>query len=182
MAFYVLIVMPVFVPRTLPQRSADEAGSLTQDRRPRKRTAVNATGGLTLGSGADFVPAAASVLRCALCQVHSILLTNIQPAVCNLHFSPCLLLKIPAALQISFKNVAEEQQHLAGPIHRKAVARQQAENEQTARISKGKSAAQSAVVSSPVFPCQLSCAVSICRTLLQAVLCYGVLIWPLHRR
>lgn len=43
--------------------------------------------------------------------------------------------------------MAEEQQHLSGPIHRKAVARQQAEQEQNARVNKGRSAAQAAVVS-----------------------------------
>ena len=51
-----------------------------------------------------------------------------------------------AMLQASFKNTAQEQQHLAGPAHRKALARQQADQEQRSRLAKGRDAANSAVV------------------------------------
>ncbi|KAL3153238.1 hypothetical protein ABBQ38_011591 [Trebouxia sp. C0009 RCD-2024] len=47
--------------------------------------------------------------------------------------------------QAAFKNVAEEQQHIAGPAHRKALARQQSEKEQKARLARGRDAADSAV-------------------------------------
>ena len=50
-------------------------------------------------------------------------------------------------VQAAFKSVAEEQQHIAGPAHRKALARQQAEQEQKERVARGKGAADSAVVS-----------------------------------
>jgi hypothetical protein len=50
-------------------------------------------------------------------------------------------------LQATFRSVAEEQQHLAGPTHRKALLRQQTEQEHKSRLAKGRDAAHSAVVS-----------------------------------
>jgi len=50
-------------------------------------------------------------------------------------------------LQATFRSVAEEQQHLAGPAHRKALLRQQTEQEHKSRLAKGRDAAHSAVVS-----------------------------------
>ena len=50
-------------------------------------------------------------------------------------------------MQATFKSVAHEQQHLVGPAHRKAVMRQQAEQEQKSRLARGRDAAHSAVVS-----------------------------------
>ena len=49
--------------------------------------------------------------------------------------------------QAAFKNIAEEQQHIAGPAHRKALAREQSEQEHKARLARGRDAADSAVVS-----------------------------------
>lgn len=47
--------------------------------------------------------------------------------------------------QAAFKNIAEEHQHITGPAHRKALARQQSEQEQKARLARGRNAADSAV-------------------------------------
>lgn len=52
-----------------------------------------------------------------------------------------------AMLQATFKSIPEEQQHLAGPTHRKALIRQQAEQELKSRIANSRDAAHSAVVS-----------------------------------
>ena len=52
-----------------------------------------------------------------------------------------------STLQATFKSVAEEQQHLSGPTHRKALIRQQAEQELKSRIANSRDAAHSAVVS-----------------------------------
>lgn len=49
-------------------------------------------------------------------------------------------------LQATFKNDAEEYQHIAGPAHRKALQRQQSEQEQQERLARGRNAANSAVV------------------------------------
>lgn len=68
-------------------------------------------------------------------------------------------------MQAAFKNVAEEQQHIAGPAHRKALARQQAEQEQKERVARGKGAADCAVVSFATFG--------------ASVLLFACLPWPI---
>ena len=54
---------------------------------------------------------------------------------------------LSSLLQATFKNIAEEHQHIAGPAHRKALQRQQSEQEQQERLARGRDAANSAVVS-----------------------------------
>ncbi|KAL0020056.1 hypothetical protein WJX77_011762 [Trebouxia sp. C0004] len=105
--------------RAQKEREADDGAPATAQRRKAgSHLLSNATGGVRLGS----------------CPVSGIAAGIAEPRVLR-----CVL------CQATFKSVAEEQQHLAGPAHRKALLRQQTEQEHKTRLAKGRDAAHSAV-------------------------------------
>ena len=141
------------------QRGADDgAPATTQRRKAGSHLLPNATGGVRLGSTLLSGLAAGvyepRVLRCVLCQVQVVIISyahfHLSRPNCY-KFALSLLLNseqcLNSILQATFRSVAEEQQHLAGPAHRKALLRQQTEQEHKSRLAKGRDAAHSAVVS-----------------------------------
>ena len=53
----------------------------------------------------------------------------------------------PPVLQATFRDLAEQQQHLDGAVHRKALAKRAAKQEEQHRLSRSRGAAEAAVVS-----------------------------------
>ncbi|KAL0048405.1 hypothetical protein WJX82_002515 [Trebouxia sp. C0006] len=105
--------------RAQQEREADDGAPATMQRRKAgSHRLPNATGGVRLGST---------------------LLPGIAAGVAEPRMLRCVL------CQATFRSVAEEQQHLAGPAHRKALLRQQTEQEHKSRLAKGRDAAHSAV-------------------------------------
>ncbi|KAL0043165.1 hypothetical protein WJX79_011063 [Trebouxia sp. C0005] len=101
------------------EREADDgAPATTQRRKASSHLLPNATGGVRLGST---------------------LLSGLAAGLAEPRVLRCV------SCQATFRSIAEEQQHLAGPAHRKALLRQQTEQEHKSRLAKGRDAAHSAV-------------------------------------